>query len=462
MNWGAFAGGVADGYTDAEKLRLAKEANDRQKEEFEHNKNMWERQDRLHATLDAAPNTFAPDADLTQAMSPEDYKTKFKAPAPDKKGVGAWIEKQFGGGADKTAAPVAKGAFGAAGGAEAAPTLDAGTTPKPVAKAPGKDDYVPVIKDDGSIVYAPRTAVKQLEGPALYARVGKAISQFDPAVGMSMMKGAQELESGVYKLKAQAIEKAVMDAGRMWATDPQGALDAISNSHTMVPDGQQVKLTYDPKSGKIQSQFFAETKKGLIPMGKPETTTWENVFRSALSYGSPENYYKNLELTYAQSHRMATEMNQRAGLANEARRLRIAENTDARAEERAAAQNDYLRARTKALEGKVGEGWKPVIRDDPDGSGVPLTGRSNPKTGETQWQDNEWGKFVKPRFMGTYKQITEAAQSKGLMAKVGADGNVYYINPKTNVASTNIEDALKVAAPRSPANGSAQVPPPSF
>lgn len=446
-NWGAFAGGIAEGYDKAERLRIQDEAAEREKEEFAQKKKDWARQDAMHVAIDAAGNTIAPDADSTQFLSADDYTSKFKE-APKKSGLGAWVDRNFSSGPAKQGMPTAA-------------TMDAEGAPVPkVSKA----DYAPVQREDGSTVYVPRKYVKKQEGVDFYDSVARSIAPFDPVQALAMKNGVQQYKSGEYKLKAQQVEEGVLSAARKWTTDPQAALDDITKLHQVIPDGQQVKLTYDPKTGKIQSQFLAETAKGLMPLGKPQTVTFEDITKQALSFASPEGYWKNLEMTYNHTHQMATQMNQKAQLALDSSRLQLALRADKRDAEYQASRNDYLRTRTKALEGKVGEGWDPVVRDNPDG-GAPLTGRSNAKTGEVQWTDNEWGKPVKPRFLGKFAQITEAAQSKGLMAKVGADGDVYYINPKTNIASTNINTALKGTpqTPRNtnPANGTAQVPPPT-
>lgn len=568
MNWGAFAGGVAEGYESAEKLRLQKQRDERDAEEFAHNKKEWDRQDAAHAAIDAAGNTVATDADPTAILSADDYKTKFAAAPVAKKG---WLARQFSSDEPAAAAPAAApqdygkkynsvvdpksaadfeawksglpadmdksgkdydlaGAFNAGltpeadghlpdtykkpnhptfsnesvysgkedgvGGkwskdeagkwtfeaspdqlkinkpddiksyfstkerdsrlllpaAENAPKGGAFGAVEAAAKPKGasKDDYVPVMKDDGSIGYAPRTAVKRLTGPELYERVGKAISQFDPVQGMNMLKGAQELKSGEYKLKAAAIEKAVMDAGRMWQTDPQGALDALSNTHSLVPDGQQVKLTYDPKTNKIQSQFFTETPKGLMPQGKPQTVTWDQVYSQAISYGSPELYQKNLQMTYEHTHQMAMEMNAKAQAANEAKRVAIAQSAESRAVEHQKASDAYIAAKTKQIGEQVGANWTPRITRDPNTNEtttvlLPKGGKGTPKVQSAQWGD----KWVSPMFdkVGAKERIDAAAANRGLVAKVIQDpnhpnfGQVVYLNPKTNLFSVNIDEA---------------------
>lgn len=490
MNWGAFAGGLADGYTEAEKLRLAKEQNDREQQEFAQKKKDWARQDAMHAQLDAAGNTVDPASDPSQVMSSDDYATKFQPPAAPG-GFSGWISRQFGSAKtpvasaapadpaapaaaaspvpnaaspsldDPTAnAPAAGGAFGAAQ-AAIAPTAAAPDTASPAIAAAGtvpkaltKDDYVPATGADGKVVYAPRTSVKKATGTDLYENLANAIAPFDPVQAMTIKKGVQEYQSGDYKLKAQAIEQSVLAAGRQYATDPQGALDAISNTHTLVPDGQQVKLTYDPKTNKVNSQFFTETAKGLIPQGPEKQVAFDDVMKQALSYGSADSYWKNLELTYNHTHQMATELNQKAMLANEGARLAIAQNADKRQAEHEAAQNDYLKARTNTLQAGIGDGWKVNATHDPDSGQVQFTrvpSKGAQAGAKPQVFDNEWGGWTSPEFAGNKDQITQAAAAKGLVAKLAKDGKVYYINPKTNMMSPNMNEAITgTAAPTGP------------
>lgn len=580
-NWGAFAGGIADGYESAEKLRLQKEREGREAEEFDEKKKAWALRDQGMLAIRAASNTVDPSADPATFMTQEQLEAKFAQ--PEKKG---WFARQFSSDPTPAAPPVAAkddiaskyntplnteqekrdyeawksglptsmdrsgkdydltGAFmkGLAPGEDGHlpdtykkpnhPTFsnesvysgkDHGVGGKwaqddkgkwtfeasedqlkhisakemqeyirnsdpdttlviPSAKERGafaaaggkekpasKDDYVPVTLSDGRIFYAPRDKVKRDDSPEAAIRAGKAIMQFDPERGTTLMKLGLELKKGNFEDTALQMQQGFMAATRVQIYDPMKAAEMLSKLYDAHPDGSNMKLYYDADKGKYVQQFFV----GGRAVGKPKELSWHDITLQAEPLLSADGIKDSLTRAAKQIKDDADRVIDLARLDEDKKRTRIMQGTAAREAAASEADNKVKEARARVYNARAADlrknsdGTYDFKFDEATGRMMRVKQNAGPKD-HPDYEDNEWRDFVRPEFLGRHQELTTFAASKGLVAKPGTDGRVWYFNPKTGMRSLSPEAAITLKPPAAkpsasnPANGSAQVPAPSF
>jgi len=172
----------------------------------------------------------------------------------------------------------------------------------PATQAAEQPDYVPVIVGN-NIMYAPSTRVKTLDGPQRIRAQAEAIGSIDPVVGAQLTQSANAIEGQNLELNSKRYAQGVLNAMRTAETDLGAGLGMLRDAYNQgMPDLGNVEFTRQ-KDGSIKVDNYVDTSGGrkllsskTIPAKDPETglSAKDNLFRYALSLGSPDAYRQNI------------------------------------------------------------------------------------------------------------------------------------------------------------------------
>lgn len=247
----------------------------------------------MRGRLGTAGNVLDNPADQTGLLSADDYNA-LKTPKP----TAALKTPDVTMGAPKAAALPQDKAM--AQEAPAAMALPMSGEAKPEAKP--QENYVPVMVGN-NIMYAPAARVKKLQGPELIRAQAEAIGTLDPVVGAQLVQSANAIEGQNLELNSKRYAQGVLNAMRTAENDLDAGLGMLRDAYNQgMPDLGNVEFTRQ-KDGGIKVANYVDTAGGrkmissrVIPAKDPETglTAKENLFRYALSLGSPDAFRQNI------------------------------------------------------------------------------------------------------------------------------------------------------------------------
>lgn len=167
---------------------------------------------------------------------------------------------------------------------------------------PNVSDYVPV-QVGNSIMYAPAGRIKKLQGPELIRAQAEAIGSIDPVVGAQLAQSANAIEGQNLELNSKRYAQGVLNAMRTAENDLDAGLGMLRDAYNQgMPDLGNIEFARQ-KDGGIKVANYVDTAGGrkmissrVIPAKDPETglTAKENLFRYALSLGSPDAFRQNI------------------------------------------------------------------------------------------------------------------------------------------------------------------------
>lgn len=313
----SFAGGLAQGWDRQQKMDLARRADERAQAEEDRRKEEHERLKRIRDSFDIPEFAAAQGA---QFFDTDPSAGQPAAPAPAGKAP------------DAAAAAAAAAAVKAAPAAALpAPNLNkvpqpgdikavdpdkalaapaaaipaATAAPQPAAAsaapaAPAAPRYVRAVGADGRVGWVEAGQGTRRPDADLMRARASAVSSLDPVLGNQLLVSANTLEGQNIELSSKRYEQGVLQAMQVAQADPVKGLDALTSVYKrLMPDLREPKFEV-AKDGSIKVTYMASTAAGDIPVGseivpskggKPDV---EKVFRTAMSYSSPEAFRQRI------------------------------------------------------------------------------------------------------------------------------------------------------------------------
>lgn len=332
-------------------------------------------------------------------------------------------------------------------------------TPNTPDVTPFKGQRVPV-KVDGEVKYVdPQDAEKINNVDRLKNISTELYKQGDVQGAAQAEENSQRIQTGQIELDRA---KALQGLQQAYSLTGQAALDARDQQINAMPGGHQTKSTLNA-DGSITTQDFlnghlvgTDTVQNDKANKIPAMTILQN--RDIATAGDPNKFQDYVTgLSTIQAHGVANAHSQHEdAIADQKLPGELAsQKADVRLKNSQAGYYDRLPTGSGSGSDDSSTKWATKIMPDPN-TGIPTVARTDPTGKVTQFQVPEIGfvdgSLAQPSTIANYKKT---ASDNGWDLKAGEDGQLYYINPKTNKASTNAADLTPNKPPKLPDNNGA-------